>query len=92
MADYKKMYAVLCGAVDDIIDTLEEIPLAFSSAKILRNALEQAEEIYIETTPYIEVTDEEILIKIDTARGNPLENGSQSEDEKILGQSFFLWD
>ena len=53
MADYKKMYAILCGAIDDVIDTLEEIPLAFSSAKILRNALEQAEEIYIETTPYI---------------------------------------
>lgn len=52
MADYKKMYAVLCGAVDDIIDTLEEIPLALSSARILRKALEQAEEIYIETTPY----------------------------------------
>lgn len=26
MADYKKMYAVLCGTVDDVIDELETIP------------------------------------------------------------------
>ena len=80
MADYKKMYAVLCGAVDDVIDTLEKIPLAFSSAKILRNALEQADEIYIETTPYIEVTDEEIRIKIDAARDDFSENCAPPED------------
>ena len=67
MADYKKMYAILCGAVDDVIDTLEEIPLALSSARILRKALEQAEEIYIETTPYIDETDERICIKVDAA-------------------------
>lgn len=28
MPDYKKMYAILCGAIDDVIDPLEEIPLA----------------------------------------------------------------
>ena len=82
MADYKKMYAILCGAIDDVIDTLEEIPLAFSSAKILRNALEQAEEIYIETTPYIEVTDEEIRIKIDAARDDFPESCVPPEDRK----------
>ena len=74
------MYAVLCGAVDDVIDTLEKIPLAFSSAKILRNALEQADEIYIETTPYIEVTDEEIRIKIDAASDDFSENCAPPED------------
>lgn len=80
MADYKKMYAILCGAIDDVIDTLEEIPLAFSSAKILRNALEQAEEIYIETTPYIEVSDEEFRIKIDAARDDFPENCAPPKD------------
>ena len=48
--DYKKMYAILCGAIDDVIDPLEEIPLAIPSVKKLRNALEEAEEVYIETT------------------------------------------
>ena len=80
MANYKKMYAILCGAIDDVIDTLEEIPLALPSAKNLRNALEQAEEIYIETTPYIEVTDEEIRIKIDAARDDFPENCAPPKD------------
>ena len=39
MADYQKMYAVLCSAVDEVIDPLERIPLALSSARILRAAL-----------------------------------------------------
>ena len=47
MADYQKMYAVLCSAVDEVIDPLERIPLALSSARILRAALARAEEIYI---------------------------------------------
>lgn len=46
MADYKKMYAVLCGTVDDVIDELETIPLALPAATSLRNALLQTEEIY----------------------------------------------
>lgn len=49
MADYQKMYAVLCSAVDEVIDPLERIPLALSSARILRAALARAEEIYIRT-------------------------------------------
>ena len=44
MADYQKMYAVLCSAVDEVIDPLERIPLALSSARILRAALARAEE------------------------------------------------
>ena len=28
MADYQKMYAVLCGAIDDVLDGLRTIPLA----------------------------------------------------------------
>lgn len=50
MPDYKKMYAVLCGAIDDVIDPLEKIPLTAPSVKILRDALLRAEEIYIETS------------------------------------------
>lgn len=59
MADYKKMYAILCGTIDDVIDNLEEIPLALPSARILREVLERTEEIYIETTPYLLEQDEE---------------------------------
>lgn len=54
MADYKKMYAVLCGAVDDVIDELEAIPLALPAAASLRNALLRTEEIYIDTCIYSE--------------------------------------
>ena len=50
MADYKKMYAVLCTAIDGEIDALKEIPLALASANRLENALLEAEEIYIETS------------------------------------------
>ena len=51
MPDYKKMYAVLCAAIDGEIDTLKEIPLALGSASRLESALLEAEEIYIETSP-----------------------------------------
>ena len=36
MVDYQKMYALLCGAVDDVIDPLEQIPLAIPYASVLR--------------------------------------------------------
>ena len=58
MADYKKMYAVLCTAIDREIDTLKEIPLALASANRLESALLEAEEIYIETSSYVEPDDE----------------------------------
>ena len=54
MADYKRMYAVLCTAIDREIDALREIPLALASANRLENALLEAEEIYIETSSYVE--------------------------------------
>ena len=59
MPDYKKMYAVLCTAIDGEIDTLKEIPLALASANRLENALLEAEEIYIETSSYVEPADDE---------------------------------
>ena len=49
MADYKKMYCILCAAVDKTIDPLEKIPLAAPQVGVLKNALLEAEEIYIQT-------------------------------------------
>ena len=59
---YKKMYAVLCAVIDEEIDTLKRIPLAFPSAKRLAAALQKAEEIFIETTTHVEETDDEKVI------------------------------
>jgi len=50
MADYRKMHIQLCAAVDDVIEPLEKIPEAREAAQILRRALLEAENIYIETT------------------------------------------
>jgi len=49
MADYKKMYAILCSAVDSVIDPLEQIPLALPQVQILRSALLETEDLYIES-------------------------------------------
>ena len=46
MEDYAKMYAVLCGAIDDVIDGLEALPGAAEYAQHLKAALLQTEEIY----------------------------------------------
>lgn len=48
MANYEKMYAILCGAIDDVIQPLESIPLAHPSVEKLKAALLEAEDIYIE--------------------------------------------
>lgn len=68
MPDYKRMYALLCGAIDKVIDPLEQIPVAEHILETLQDALLEAEEIYIETTPCLEETaDSKILkLKIDT--------------------------
>lgn len=50
MADYKKMYTELCAAVDDSITALEAIPAARETMHKLQKALENAEEIYIQTS------------------------------------------
>ena len=70
MADYEKMYALLCGAVDDAIDSLEKIPAAEHISQSLQAALLEAEEIYIRTSPYIEETMDSKIpeLKIDTAK------------------------
>ena len=50
MADYQKMYSLLCRVVDSVIAPLERIPLAAPYADVLRGALEDAEELYVETS------------------------------------------
>ena len=67
MADYRKMYYLLCKAIDDVIDPLDRIPLANPYAKQLKNALLEAEEIYITTASYVEETDDPKIIQIKTA-------------------------
>ena len=58
MADYQKLYALLCGA----IDPLERIPLALPYAKKLRHALVQAEELYIDTSAYLAEEHENVIV------------------------------
>ena len=66
MADYRKMYYVLCKAIDDVIDPLDRIPLAKPYAEQLQKALLEAEEIYINTTPYAEETEYPKIIQLQT--------------------------
>ncbi|MBQ6431207.1 MAG: hypothetical protein IJJ99_04965 [Oscillospiraceae bacterium] len=56
MADYRKMYMILCAAIDDVIDPLERIPLAHFEVEKLRAALLSAEEVYIDSSPDSEET------------------------------------
>ena len=48
MADYKKMYYILCDAASRALDALPADPEA--AAKLLQQALDEAEETYIETS------------------------------------------
>ncbi len=48
MADYKKMYAILCSAMSDAIDSLEDIPLARNTVKAMKEAMNTAEDIYLD--------------------------------------------
>ncbi len=50
MVDYQKLYALLFGAIDDVLDPLSLIPEAAPCAAALRRVLEQAEELYLEMT------------------------------------------
>ena len=57
MADYKKMYCVLCKSIDSVIEPLEKIPFAEPYAKLLEEAMLKAENIYIETSADFETTE-----------------------------------
>lgn len=50
MADYKKMYAILCCAMSDAIDQLEDVPSAIETCRMMRNAMRQAEEVYLQAS------------------------------------------
>ena len=47
MADYQKMYYILCRAADEALDALP--PQAEQARQILQRALSEAEEKYIDT-------------------------------------------
>lgn len=49
MPDYKKMYLLLCAAASDALDWLARIPENEAAIFRLQNALNEAEDIYIET-------------------------------------------
>ena len=66
MADYKRMYTLLCKTIDDVIDPLSWIPEAKIYAVHLQKALLQAEDIYISTTPYAEETSDPQIIQMKT--------------------------
>ena len=64
MADYQKMYAVLCGAIDNVLDGLRTIPLAQPYARQLYSALLDAEDIYIDTTFFTADTQSQKVIQL----------------------------
>ena len=47
MPDYKKMYAILCGAASDALDALPETEENVAGRALLQEALEKAEELFI---------------------------------------------
>ena len=61
MPNYEKMYAVLCGAIDEVMDELARIPLASPAVECLHSALEQAEGISIRTSVYTAERDGNII-------------------------------
>lgn len=48
MPNYQKMYSILCGAASDALDQLPEKPE--EAMRILQSALDQTEELYIQTS------------------------------------------
>lgn len=71
MADYKRMYTLLCKTIDDVIDPLSRIPDAKIYASHLQNALLRAEDIYISSTPYAGETSDPQIIQMKTDISEP---------------------
>ena len=84
MADYEIMYAILCGAVDDVIDPLERIPMAKDCVEKLKAALLETEEIYIMTSPDLEADSPETQAKLDAAWDDFVENYAPPEDREAF--------
>lgn len=53
MADYQKMYVILCVAASDAADGLADIPLAMRCRGKLQKALLAAEDIFIWKRPSV---------------------------------------
>ena len=49
MADYKKMYALLCREVSTALDELPDVEINRPACQRLQNALLVSEDIYIQT-------------------------------------------
>ena len=49
MADYAKMYYILCAAASEALDRMPQTEENEAAARILQTALEQAEEVYLDT-------------------------------------------
>lgn len=47
MEDWKRMYAILCGAISDALDVLPLTPENMPAVELLHDTLEKAEELYI---------------------------------------------
>lgn len=47
MADYKKMYCILCSAASEALDRLPDIMENMIGRKLLQDALLEAEEVYV---------------------------------------------
>ncbi len=47
MADYAKMYAILCAAASEALDMLPETAENAEGRRLLQSALYQAEEMYV---------------------------------------------
>ena len=50
MADYRKMYGILCRAASEALDALPDTPGNQSGRELLQEALFKAEEVYINTS------------------------------------------
>ena len=55
---------MLCKTIDEMIDPLSRIPGGEPYAESLQDALLQAAEIYISTTPYAEGTSDSQIIQM----------------------------
>ena len=64
MADYQKMYAILCAAVDSALDQMEHSADLLAVMGQLQAALLEAEEVYIETSAYAEECVETGIIQL----------------------------
>lgn len=65
MANYRKMYAVLCSAVGQAISDLQQYPFAYRSVQLLHQAMQQAEDIYIDSSTEPEENHPRNLISLD---------------------------